>query len=204
MDAPPAEVSVASTPASTMTAPPAGQVRPSTATSPAATYTPSSPCRSSQAKESSATSSVRASQSGNPSGIGSPGATMVNPRATMGSALAEAVEALGVPGEDEIALVAGHVGEVGVDLPPRVGPVGARVGEVARPHQPVDADGVPVVHGVVVGQVREPEVVVDVLARQLGEPGLGAHGPAAEAVVELLLDVGHPPGVDLGEDEPQI
>src|SRR4051794_35665878 len=107
---------------------------------------------------------------------------------------AEAVETLGVAGEDQVAFGGGDAREVGVDRPPRIGPVGARMGIVAGPHDPVDADPVAVVDGVVVGDVGVVEVLGDVLAGRLGEPGLWSVGPASEPVVELLLDVRHPAG----------
>ena len=36
------------------------------------------------------------------------------------------------------------------------------------------------------------------------EPGLGSVGPAPEAVVELLLDIGNPAGVDLGHHDGEV
>src|SRR5579862_5542045 len=80
---------------------------------------------------------------------------------------AESVQALGVAGQDQVALGRRHAGEVGLDGRPGVGPVAGEVREVARPHDPVHADVVAVADAVVVGDVGEVHVALDVGARRL-------------------------------------
>src|SRR5580704_17890003 len=75
---------------------------------------------------------------------------------------AESVQALGVPGQDQVPLGRGHAGEVGQDRRPGVGPVAGQVREVARPHDPLHPDVVAVADSVVVGDVREVHVALNV------------------------------------------
>src|SRR4051794_7152821 len=98
---------------------------------------------------------------------------LVNTVRDIGLPLPELVEPHGVPGDDEIALLLGDAGEVGLDGAPGIRPVRAAVREVAGPHQPLDSHGVAVVHRVVVRDVRVVEVLGDHLAGELLQSGLG-------------------------------
>ena len=117
-----------------------------------------------------------------------------------GGSVAEAVEALRVAGEDQLALVGGHAGERVWDGAPRVRPVrrrcaGSRATRACARRRSR--------RGVVcrTGSVMKPKwkCSLDVLARQHARCGNVLHrGEALVVVVDLLLHVRHPPAVDLG------
>src|SRR5437762_3186073 len=101
--------------------------------------------------------------------------------------LPELVQALRVARKHQVTLISGHAGHRCLDGAPRVGPVGADVGVVARPQDVLDADLVTVLQTEGVGHVREVHVLLDVLARQPRQGVAIRRCQPAIVVVDLFL-----------------
>ena len=86
----------------------------------------------------------------------------------------------------------------------RVRPRGLGVRVVARPHDPVDADVVPLAQAHRVLHERRPHLTLEVEARRLGELALGPVPVLLPEVVRVVLEERDPADLALDRDEPEV